>query len=619
MQLASLTAIVGAGGTGKSSFLHAIDWFFNGNDLDDRDVGLMERPVSVTVTLSELDALDRGALGRWATGDQIVLRRQRAPSGAISFEGQSPVYKDFDAIRSLTKAVDRRKAAREYIEAHGATIGLSLPPSNTAEAFDRALSEWETCNPERCEERWVDASELLQVPQTGGIGGRIDFVLIGISDSAEQTLQPSRGSALSVLLDSATSRDASIEDRVAAIQQRAVKEIQELVGGAREDGLEAAAAAITARVQEYVAEASVRLRTVVEPGRPPAAGVEVEIVDPGGHATDASRHGHGLQRAVVIGTLHEMADWRRKRRGIDSTGLPRLILAIEEPELYQHPLQARALAEAMRALAEATPGDDHSVQVLYTTHSPHFTRPALVEGVRLFRRSRGRPTSSSAIDLTRVSSKLLEIGIDDNDDVGAHRILSTALAEAVFARGVVICEGPSDAAFVGAVGRLYGGFDRDGIAVISTGGKSFMPLTGTLLADLDIPTFAVFDADGNIRARMEAKGRSEQDVDATESNTAAMNTRLLGLFDTTSEEWPARGVRDRCAIFADELEVDVHDMWPDLKAIKDTVVKDSGMKPKAPELYDIAVPQTDPGQRPEFVKDLVDAVRRAVESWGGHI
>jgi putative ATP-dependent endonuclease of the OLD family len=58
------------------------------------------------------------------------------------------------------------------------------------------------------------------------------------------------------------------------------------------------------------------------------------------------------------------------------------MLAIEEPELYQHPLQARTLAAALRDLARVD-SRTKTPQIAYSTHSEHFVHPTLFEDLRI--------------------------------------------------------------------------------------------------------------------------------------------------------------------------------------------------------------------------------------------
>src|SRR4051794_27652703 len=88
-------------------------------------------------------------------------------------------------------------------------------------------------------------------------------------------------------------------------------------------------------------------------------------------------------------------------------------LQIEETKLYQHPLQARALAATLSTLAR--PGDDpeRGVQVAYSTHSAHFVKPTLFEDLRLYRRNAQGQTTGVAPQLKDVEKALTSAGFQN--------------------------------------------------------------------------------------------------------------------------------------------------------------------------------------------------------------
>lgn len=88
---------------------------------------------------------------------------------------------------------------------------------------------------------------------------------------------------------------------------------------------------------------------------------------------ELARFGHGFQRSYLLALLQELAS----AGGAEG---PTLILGCEEPELYQHPPQARHLSGVLQELAGA------GSQVLVSTHSPLFVGGESFESVRLVRR-----------------------------------------------------------------------------------------------------------------------------------------------------------------------------------------------------------------------------------------
>jgi predicted ATP-dependent endonuclease of OLD family len=88
----------------------------------------------------------------------------------------------------------------------------------------------------------------------------------------------------------------------------------------------------------------------------PLAGI---IAGESGYEGSLVRFGHGFQRSYLLALLQELA------AGDDKTA-PTLILGCEEPELYQHPPQARHLAGVFEKLSQ------DNAQIIVTTHSPYF-------------------------------------------------------------------------------------------------------------------------------------------------------------------------------------------------------------------------------------------------------
>lgn len=84
--------------------------------------------------------------------------------------------------------------------------------------------------------------------------------------------------------------------------------------------------------------------------------------------------GHGLQRAVILTVLRFMADHRAEQEGTGqefSEPQSDLIVAIEEPEIYQHPTKQRLFGKLLRTLAQGF--NAHTgirIQTIFVTHSP---------------------------------------------------------------------------------------------------------------------------------------------------------------------------------------------------------------------------------------------------------
>ena len=237
-----------------------------------------------------------------------------------------------------------------------------------------------------------------------------------------------------------------------------------------------------------------------------------------GFGGPVDRQGHGLQRAFIFTLLQHLA---RTSTAVpqDAVGevdaptvavaqAPSLILAIEEPELYQHPTKQRHFAEVLRGLSSgALPGVEGPTQIVFASHSPMFVSLGKADEIRLVRRttcpgSEFKQCALKALDLNLVVQKL-ERGWGKADGafstaslIPKLHILGSELSEGFFANGVVLVEGRSDRAALSATARLLGvSFEAAGIAILSAEGKDNLDRPLVVFQELGIPTFVIWDCD----------------------------------------------------------------------------------------------------------------------------
>lgn len=593
-----LTAFVGSGGVGKSTILNALDWFFHGGELSERDLHWPTNAtesvaeVAVAVTFSDLNEGDRAALGRYVDGNVTTLTRTWSEGDAEKLSGNALVLPEFELVREAEGAVELRNRYRELYEQRGEELELPEPATNR-EQVERNMEAWERAHPDRCELRPRDARHLGGFTGTPLLASRISYVLVGAAAGAPEALSGGRGSVLDRLLSAVEQLSAEARAAIVGLQEKAQGEIESVVTGARGAALVSIGAGITKRVETYFPGAAIKLKDEVAPPRPPQISVRALVSDRGGHPIEADLQGHGLQRALVIALLHELAETapqpEAKTEGAED--VRSLVLAIEEPELYQHPLQARNLAASLEKLALQT--TERSIQVAYSTHSPYFTRPALFRDLRLCRRDTQGGTTCVAADPDAVATAIANAGYTGAIANSVEAALAVSLREAIFAGAVLLCEGPTDAALLAGVAALQGGLDRDGIAIADCGTKAAIGIAIGILNQLEIPYFVLFDADA-------AKKEASQ---------AELNRRLLDLCGAQPEDWPVRAVRDTSANFEDTMESDLALLWPDFEQARKAVANELGIKDdKKPRVYREAAVRA--GEPPEFLLDVLDAARQ---------
>ena len=93
----SVTTFIGPNGTGKSTVLRALDWFFNGRagELTEKDCsfGASDESIEVRVTFSDLSDRDRVELGKYAPAAALSFTawKIRNPAGAESLSANARV------------------------------------------------------------------------------------------------------------------------------------------------------------------------------------------------------------------------------------------------------------------------------------------------------------------------------------------------------------------------------------------------------------------------------------------------------------------------------------------------------------------------------------------------
>jgi len=282
-----------------------------------------------------------------------------------------------------------------------------------------------------------------------------------------------------------------------------------------------------------------------------------------GYKSSVQRTGHGLQRAFILTMLQHLV----AAKGVETATeagfaseaeipeqgephLPGLVLAIEEPELYQHPSRQRHMAAVLLKLSQgAIPGVAKKTQVLYSTHSPLFVGLDRFEQIRLLRKidhASGRPRVTKAVktELDAVAEEIWASGDKQESKFTAdtlrprlQAVMTPWVNEGFFADVAVLVEGEDDrAAILGIAISMGHNLDSDGISVIPCMGKNNLDRPLVIFRRLGIPVYVIWDGDSGER---EAKPED--------------NHRLLRLFGQSDEDWPC-GVNDHYACFKVKLE-----------------------------------------------------------------
>ncbi|MEV8181512.1 AAA family ATPase [Specibacter sp. NPDC078692] len=582
------TALIGANGAGKSSVFYALQWFFEGGPISAGDINTKELAesekvtVSVGVTFVDLSDADRERLGEYGRGNSAhFLRAWTTGEDKSKVVGNALAGPNFPELRRETRVTYKRKL---YTPLRASVVNLpDLGNTATAADIDQALADWESMPEHAPLLEQIDHSDANHL---FGINGRnvmrecIRLILVpAATDISANVGAAGRGSTLADLIGAVTSA-ASAQAR-AEWSAKYSAEIEELNKAIR-SGVEAAtathAARINTRLAAMIPDASIDFSTEVPEWTPkgdPSVSTQVSL----GSATgDLGNQGHGTQRAVMIAMFQSMApdetsvaaetpqgseetDIEYQARLADAVKqLPTLIVCIEEPEIYQHPVRARAFARVLSDLSTQP-----TIQVAVATHSPYFVRPTQFENLRRLSIVDGR----SSVDFATLAASAAAVGVDAAKfKMTIERYLPSIFSEGFFADAVVLVEGDTDKVCLeGLADRLSFSFDLAGIAVIHVGGKNELYMAYVILDSLKVPTYVIADGDADRADAKHASG-SPGHANAMESN----ERQTAGIVSWLPPGIAIKGavpysfgdptvITDSFAIWRDDLETELAN-WP---------------------------------------------------------
>ena len=542
----NLTVLVGANGSGKSTFLRALDMFYEPNaeyieeDFYARDTS---NSIIITVTFTNLTEDEKRIFKSYVENGELTVEKELTwpPSrGSQKYYGTSLINPDFQAFR-IAKGENLRK---EYNKLGAMSKYLSLPPYINKEEAEKALKNWEQQHPEECT-RQRDGGQFFGFKEVGE--ARLErftrFILVPAVRDASQDAYEKRGSVITEIMDLVVRKTLAQRKELMEFQEEVNKRHREIFDPSKIQELQGLEKTLTNLLKLYAPDTSVKLdwRKDIEIDIPmPEANVSL-VEDE--YPSSVSHAGHGTQRSFILAMLQYLAFAEKSAEQetesmveIMPTELPGLILGIEEPELYQHPDRERYLARALSKLAQqGIPGVAKQIQVIYSTHSPLFVNLEHFDEIRVFRKEKEdeslpKQTKIYHTTLDKVAETLEKI---DNKPEGSYSgetlrprlraLMSPWVNEGFFAKFVVLVEGIKDrAAILGAAQAMGYDLESIGVAVIPCKSKTCLDRAIVIFSSLNIPVYAIWDSD------------------YPKNNEKEVNRRLLRIFNQPEEDWPEK-------------------------------------------------------------------------------
>lgn len=369
------TCLVGANGSGKSTVLHALNVFFRemqtpglqSTFLSEEDFHHKNTnaPIVITVTFTDpneeaqrdfthyfrLGQLLVSAVAQFDTNTRTAEVKQFGQRLAMT------AFAPFFKAEGDKKKVGELRTIYEEIRKTYSELG----PSGTREAMIESLRSYETDHPKACEAIPSEDQFYGVSKGTNLLEKYIQWVFVpAVKDASTEQIE-ARNSALGKLLARTVRAKIKFDEAIKDIRSETQKKYEDVLNKSQ-DALREISATLKSRLTDWAhPDATLRLEWRQDPEK----SVRIEepfaqiIAGEGGFEGELTRFGHGLQRSYLLALLQELS-------GSDVAGGPRLILACEEPELYQHPPQGRHLYNVLLKLSKG------NSQIIVCTHSPYF-------------------------------------------------------------------------------------------------------------------------------------------------------------------------------------------------------------------------------------------------------
>jgi predicted ATP-dependent endonuclease of OLD family len=516
------TCFVGANSSGKSNILTALNIFFQ-NDTpavtnksvlskEDFHHKNIKEPIKITLTFENLSENAQKEFRLYYRQEKLVIFAKADWNSAdnnapVKHYGSRLVMNEFSSYFAADKQGERVAELRNIYDSIRKNF-TNLPDISTKQGMYDALRKYEENHPENCKP--LDEPNQFFGFTRGEyrLENYIQWIYVPAVKDASSEQDESSKTALGKLLERTVRTKLDFSEEIKVLKAETAEKYTQILDK-HKSFLNGIGLSIQKRLQEWITNrVSLDLNWYYDEEksvnvRPPMA--RAEIGD-GDFIGEIQRAGHGLQRGYLLALLQELA-------GGDESEGPRLLLAIEEPELYQHPPQAQHFADVLEELSKNN-------QIIITTHSPYFVRTNSFEQIRIMRKSTSQYCYSDVFSTTwekvekRLSTALNGKPIHPNALMAVvNQTMYPTQKEIFFSNMPILVEGLEDIAYIATQLQLdnnWGRFRTLGCHLIPAGNKCEIARYIAIAQEFGISFFVVIDGDANL-TRPEDKEKNIKD------------------------------------------------------------------------------------------------------------
>lgn len=533
------TTLIGPNNAGKSTILQAVDKFFSSAPkIEDRHYFRhdVSRVISITLKFVDLTPVERSEFASALIDGTLTVTRTFGGTEHGLYVVDALVHPAFQEFRNETDGTKRRSIYAGLRNTYGLASASGL-------AMEEQLVAWEGANPDKLER--LKTRGFFGAPNVanGKLRKKTSLRFIpAVAEASAQTDNPKTSAIIELLSDI---RRQTLENRPAfsKLVDDANTAIAAYVDSVEDNTIASISSDVTGLLQKYYSDTQLSAELpppnkLVVDFPPPTLRVKHRAISGG-----VDHVGHGLQRAILFSVIQFLAQHFSKDVGTQDVfdeAASDIIVLVEEPEIYQHPLKQRIIRSVLEQICdEFDKKTGIRMQVVVCTHSEKFVRIKDIESVRIV-----RTNYSDDVYTTTIKSLAMERFRDlifnargaignplplNTFSAGLH-VFSEAIAEGFFSDKVVLVEGVDDAAIVEGIFVSMGrNAQLQGISVIPVDGKTKLDKPLLAFRELGIKTYCLFDNDD-----------SDSAAASDRANSIAYNALLQRICGVQApEEFPA--------------------------------------------------------------------------------
>ncbi|MFX1591977.1 MAG: ATP-dependent endonuclease [Promethearchaeota archaeon] len=526
LKLDNFTILIGKNGAGKSSILHALNFFKEPNyklTVEDYYKKDLSRQIEVSIIFYGLSANEKEEFNYYIQNDELKIikiavgnEETNDPNVSQRYHGIRLMHRPFNIIRIESRKTEQRGL---YNTLRSEQKYLSLPSVRSADQIEEHLIEWETNHSDELE-LIIDAGQFFgwKGVGTGKLGKFIEFFFIPAVHEYSEEEKAENSTYLNELLNLTIKKTHIETPELSEFKKSAQRDYKEMISCDLESKTSDLSEELSERLNNFAPGCNVFIN--YQPGdikfSDTIYGTELEEF---GFKGPISFLGHGVQRSFFFTLLQYLGEQRfidkiqitqtEENSSLESSKFF-ILLIIEEPELYQHPNRIKLIMKIFQELTSKSTNSLFHFQIICSSHSPHLIDVQNANTIRLLRKVKEGEEFKvlvKEVDLNIIAQKLREMWefpeeIRSDESTLISRlitIMSPELSEGFFADKVVLVEGFEDKAVLYAIDQQLheNNFDKFGITIIPTLGKRNMDRPALIFKELEIPTYIIFDTDSD--------------------------------------------------------------------------------------------------------------------------